>query len=161
MKQATFRFSMNLSICKRTPRRSSRTNSLLWQGIFVTSKICEPSLGSDTPKLNLDFFPTLGRLSDKKLCSSSVIWPTNLHSTLVHIFTSTCSKNKRLKSINCNIIRLYKLKNKGKIKFYFKTNHHTKSSLNYKTAKSYHLSPTTILKITLTVHSVCEVKTII
>lgn len=114
-RSATLRFSMNLSICKRTPRRSSRTNSLLWQGIFVTSKICEPSLGSDTPKLNLDFFPTLGRLSDKKLWSSSVIWPANLHSRFEYTFPSKCSQKKRLNSSNCTRIRYVNYKTSTKL----------------------------------------------
>ena len=53
------------------------TNSLLWQGILVTSDIWEPILGSDTPKLNLDFLPsfTLGKLVSKTVLSSSVNMP--------------------------------------------------------------------------------------
>ena len=40
----TFKLSMNLSKCNQTPWSSSRMNSLLWQGIFVTSEIWETNL---------------------------------------------------------------------------------------------------------------------
>lgn len=68
---------MNLSKCKRMPRSSSRTNSLLWQGILVTSEIWDPIFGSANPRLYLAFFPSLvlGKLDSRKFLSSSVRMP--------------------------------------------------------------------------------------
>ena len=77
----TFRSLMNLSKCWRTPLRSSWTNSLLWQGIFVASKMQDPIFGSETPKLNLGFLPsfTFGRFNSRKLLSSSLMYPSSFN----------------------------------------------------------------------------------
>lgn len=99
-KMLTLRSLRNLSKWRRTPRSSSQTNSLLWHGILVTSKIWEPILGSITPKLNLAFLPSLtfGRLISRKLLNSSVNRPeSHAFPKHIHIKHQAKWKNHRIK----------------------------------------------------------------